>query len=189
MRSGDLLKTTTPWLTRRRSAFKDTFLTELMSVDIRSKEFPNTLAKVLASQEGMDAAVSLQGDDALALVDVLDQVGRPSTYNCSSPIDRPAQVFHAPGIELDLRRKSISILRRVCGTQNILPRSCILSDDISKDAGIPFALGELGLVWRGHRSGNQVCIKVFHHFTPEDLFKIKQVRSKCSTRGAHLMIL
>ena len=34
------------------------------------------LTKVLASQEGMNGAMSLQGDDALALVDILDQVSR-----------------------------------------------------------------------------------------------------------------
>jgi hypothetical protein len=37
----------------------------------------HTLTKILASQEGMNAAMSLQGDDALALVDTLDQVSKP----------------------------------------------------------------------------------------------------------------
>lgn len=47
-----------------------------MSINIRSREFSNTLAKMLASQEGVNIAMSLQGDDALTLVDVLDQVSR-----------------------------------------------------------------------------------------------------------------
>ena len=42
-------------------------------------EFPNTLTKMLASQEGVNTAMSLQGDDALTLVDILDQVSRSST--------------------------------------------------------------------------------------------------------------
>ena len=57
-------------------AIRSTFLTQLTSVNIRSKEFSNTLTKILASQEGMNAAMSLQGDDALTLVGILDQVSR-----------------------------------------------------------------------------------------------------------------
>ena len=46
-----------------------------MSVNISFNEFSNTLTKMLASQEDIDAAMSLQGDDALTLVDILDRVG------------------------------------------------------------------------------------------------------------------
>jgi len=66
-----------------RLAFKNTFLTQLTSVNIRSREFQNSLTKVLASQEGMNAVMSLQGDDALALVDILDQVSRPRITGAS----------------------------------------------------------------------------------------------------------
>jgi len=33
---------------------------------------------MLGTQEGMNAAMSLQGDDALTLVDILDQVSGPT---------------------------------------------------------------------------------------------------------------
>jgi len=59
------------------SAFKNTFLTQLLSINIRSREFPNALTSMLESQEGMNTAMSLQGDDALTLVDILDQVSVP----------------------------------------------------------------------------------------------------------------
>jgi hypothetical protein len=55
-------------------AFKNTFLTQLMTINIRSREFPNVLTKMLASQENVNTAMSLQGDEALTLVDILDQV-------------------------------------------------------------------------------------------------------------------
>jgi hypothetical protein len=48
-----------------------------MSIDIRSREFPNTLVKALESPEGMSIAMSLQGGDASTLVDILDQVSKP----------------------------------------------------------------------------------------------------------------
>lgn len=51
-----------------------------MSIDITSREFPNTLAKMLSSQEGMNTAMSLQGEGALALVEILDQVSRPMAF-------------------------------------------------------------------------------------------------------------
>ena len=48
-----------------------------MSINIRSGEFQNALTKMLASQEGVNTAMSLQGDDAVTLVDILDQVSSP----------------------------------------------------------------------------------------------------------------
>ena len=52
----------------------------LRTVDIRSKEFTETLAKMVSSQEDVDTAMSLQGDDAMTLIDILDHVsGRGMT--------------------------------------------------------------------------------------------------------------
>ena len=79
---------------------------------------------------------------------------------------------------LDLRRKSVRILRKVCGSQGVLPRSCILSENISKEDGIAFASGGFTDVWKGRHNGNRVCIKAFHAYTSEYLSIIKKVRSK-----------
>ena len=67
----------------RVSVFKNTFPTQLVSVNIRHRELPNTPTTMLTSQEGTNTAVSLQGDDALTLVDILDQVGRPVVIGAS----------------------------------------------------------------------------------------------------------
>ena len=80
---------------------------------------------------------------------------------------------------LDLRRRSVRILRRVCGLQTILPRSCILSENISKEGDIAFASGGFADVWKGRHNGNSVCIKAFRAYTAENLSKIKQVGSQC----------
>ncbi|KAF9648264.1 kinase-like protein [Thelephora ganbajun] len=77
-------------------------------------------------------------------------------------------------MDLDLRRKSVRILRRVCGSQTILPHSCVLSDNISKEGDIAFASGGFADVWRGRHNGNRVSIKAFRTYTAENLFKIKQ---------------
>ena len=81
-------------------------------------------------------------------------------------------------MEIDLRRKSIRILRKVCGAQTILPRSCTLSENISKDGDIAFASGGFADVWRGRHSGGRVCIKAFRAYTADNLSKIKQVCSE-----------
>ena len=71
------------------------FLTQLRSINIRSKGFPNALTKMLASQEGVNMAVSLQGDDALTLVDILDQVSRLTRIGATSLI--PCTGFRGSG--------------------------------------------------------------------------------------------
>ena len=79
---------------------------------------------------------------------------------------------------LDLRRKSVRILRKVCGSQAILPRSCILSENISREGNIAFFSGGFADVWKGRHNGNRVGIKAFRAYTAENLSKIKQVRNK-----------
>jgi hypothetical protein len=128
---------------------------------------------MLASQEGMNTAMSLQGDDALTLVEILDQVSRPMAFGTPNLISR--QAFEAPNMDLDIRRKSVRILRRVCGSQTILPRSCTLSDNISKEGEIAFASGGFADVWKGRHNAGRVCIKAFRAYTAENLSKIKQV--------------
>jgi hypothetical protein len=81
-------------------------------------------------------------------------------------------------MEIDLRRKSIRILRKVCGAQTILPRSCILSENISKEGDIAFAFRRVRRCLEGRHNGNRVCIKAFRAYTAENLSKIKQVRNK-----------
>ncbi|KAF9781352.1 kinase-like domain-containing protein [Thelephora terrestris] len=77
-------------------------------------------------------------------------------------------------MSLDLRRRSTRILRRVCGGHTILPRSCILSDNISKAGDIAFASGRFADVWKGHHDGNPVCIKAFRTYTADNLIEIKK---------------
>ncbi|KAF9781357.1 kinase-like domain-containing protein [Thelephora terrestris] len=98
---------------------------------------------MLASQEGVNATLSLQGEDASTLLDILDQA------------------FEAPNMPLDLRRRSVRTLRRVCGLQTTLPRSCILSENVSKEGDFAFASGGLADTWKGNHDGNPVCIKAF----------------------------
>ena len=81
-------------------------------------------------------------------------------------------------MELSLRIKSGRVLRRLCGAQTILPRSCIISENISKEGEIAFASEGFAQVWKGHHNGNSVCIKVFCGDTTGDLSKIKRVRTK-----------
>ena len=149
-----------------------------MSINTRSGEFQNTLTKMLASQEGVNTAMSLQGDDAVTLVDILDQVSRPMIIGPPRLITM--QVFEAPNMGLDLRRKSVRILRRVCGSQTVLPPSCIVSKGISKEGDIASASGAFTDIWKGCHNGDRVCIKAFRAYTVENLSKIKRVCSQSS---------
>ena len=119
--------------------------------------------------------MSLQGEDALTLVNILDQVS--GQMGILPPyLIALTQAFEAPNMPLGLREKSVRLLRRVCGLRTILPRSCILSDSISKEGHVAFASGGFADVWKGRHRGNAVCIKAFRAYTAENLSKIKQVR-------------
>lgn len=79
---------------------------------------------------------------------------------------------------LDLRRKSVHILQRVCGSHIVLPRSSMLSDNISKEGDIAFTSGGFMDVWKGHYNGKNVRITAYRVYTVEDLPKIQHVRNR-----------
>ena len=133
---------------------------------------------MLASQEGVNTAMSLQGQDALTLIDILDQVSTLTRIRASHLII-PAKAFEMPNMALDLRRRVVDILRRVCCSQIILPRSCILSD-ISKEGDIAFASGGFVDVWKGRHNGNSVRAKALCVDISENLCEAKQVCSWCN---------
>ena len=133
---------------------------------------------MFSSQEDLDTAMSLQGDDAVTLVNVLDQVGGPRSMPSEDSDRVPAQALEIPNMELDLRKKSAHVLQGICGSQTILPHPCIFSDNISKEGDVLPGPGGFAQAWKGHHHGNRVCIKVFRSDKTEDLPKIKQVRSK-----------
>jgi hypothetical protein len=145
-----------------------------MSFNTRSREFPNALTKMPASQEGVNATLSLQGEDASTLLDILDQVSRPAGVWLRHLI-MPTQASEAPNMSLDLRRRSVLALRRVCGLQTILPCSCILSNNVSKEGDFAFASGGLADTWKGNHDGNPVCVKAFRTYTADALIEIKKV--------------
>ena len=132
---------------------------------------------MLERQEGVDTVMSLQGEDALALVNVLDRVSGSRIIGVPRLII-PEQAIEVPNISPDLRKRSIRILRRICGSQSILPRSCVLLDDISKEGDVAFASNWSADVWKGHRDGNLVCIKTFCAHGGEFVSMLKEVCSQ-----------
>ena len=123
----------------------------------------------------MNAVMSSQGDDALALVEILDQVCI-ARDGWGAPFDLRAQAFETPKMAPDLRRRSVHILQRVCRSQTILPRSCILLEGITREGDTAAASGGFADVWKGCYKGNLVCIKAFRTGTAPGWSKIKLVR-------------
>ena len=77
-------------------------------------------------------------------------------------------------MELDLRTKSVRILQKVRSAQAILPRSYVLSDNVSKCGDILSASGGFADVWKSFRNGNCVCVKAFRVYTTRNLSVIEQ---------------
>ena len=145
----------------------------VQSLDTRSEGGAGTVNRVLASQQSANAAEWFHNP---TLVDVLDQVGKSVTVG-ELLFDRPAQACR----HFSLRRRAlITILQRICCLQVTLPRSCVLSGNISKEGDIAFATGWFGDVWKGHNNQNSVCIKALRVYEPRNLSEIKQVCDKRS---------
>ena len=60
---------------------------QLWNIDLRPSVLVGALGEMLGTQEGVTIAMALTGDDALILVNVLDQVGKTRTRG--TPFDYP----------------------------------------------------------------------------------------------------
>lgn len=92
----------------------------------------------------MQQVIQLKGDDAEALVELLDKV---------------LNILHESD---NLQRRCLDLLRKLCGKQQIVPKSFILSPDtIQRSSTHPAASGGFADIWAGSFEGRPVALKVF----------------------------
>ena len=99
--------------------------------------------------------------------------------SCEFPDHIPHSLYSTPSQTLaDISdpassafRKSLHELGRICGTQEILPKSCTLSGSLL-DTGLLFASGYAS---EGKLDGSKVCVKRVWTYTNEDPQEVKKV--------------
>ncbi|EIN13116.1 kinase-like protein [Punctularia strigosozonata HHB-11173 SS5] len=104
----------------------------------------NKAREILSSKESMREAMLLEGQEALDMVDLLDQT---------------ADVFS--GI---YRQRAMWLLSRLCKRCGLLPSSCCISEVLQRITRDPLFTGGFADVYRGQLGSRDVALKVLRVF-------------------------
>lgn len=81
-----------------------------------------------------------------------------------------------------LKNRCFKVLRNVSHTQEVLPKSCYLTDT-TLSGPIPYASDEFADIWRAQLDERQVSIKAFQLQNVVGLEEAKRVRDDISNGG------
>ncbi|KAF9647908.1 hypothetical protein BDM02DRAFT_2472123 [Thelephora ganbajun] len=123
----------------------------LSTLDWKSDDFTHSAKLLLSDQRHRKSEVSrFTEEEALKFVELIE-----STI---------LQHVNIPG---DLKNTAFDVLRRLCGTFGILPKSFLIDEDFKTQAEIPFATRENTDLWKREWNGGKVAVKALR-FAPDD---------------------
>ena len=93
------------------------------------------------------------------------------------------QVLRQETIPNDLKGIAFSVLRRLCGTSQKLPNSCLVGKELKINGEIPFAKRIYSDLWRGDWNGKDVAVKLLRFSEDDDRAKITKVSSTLEIRS------
>jgi hypothetical protein len=84
------------------------------------------------------------------------------------------KALNLPDLPPRLRRKCLSALYRICGSQALLPRSLQIPICYNQ-LDVPLYRGGFADVWKGEHGGRHVAVKVLRVYATSDIEKIRSV--------------
>lgn len=146
-------------------------LQQLHDLDKTSAEFPTQLSRFLRGNEYQDVVPNLQGEDLVWLVEYLNSVSLQIIFPHSAlnvPRSPPTQALADISDPASVPfQESLHELRKICSVNEVLPKSCTLSDSL------------LGCVYEGVFDGSKVRIRRVRMDPKGSSQKVKEVRPRC----------
>ena len=93
------------------------------------------------------------------------------------------QALDLPDFQLQLRRRCLRVLCRICGRQGLLPKSLQIPLSYNR-LGTPLYRGGYADVWKGEHQGCHVAVKVLRVYSTSNLDKITTVGFQSRRRRA-----
>ena len=131
------------------------------------------------TREGIRSLLQAKGDEALLIVNILDEVFVYRSRLEPEINSLSGQILNESNLPTSQRQKCLAILRKLCGSRCLLPDSHNISDGLVVDTSSPVASGGYADVYKGVYKGLFVAVKVLRRcqIDEDDLNKIKKVRN------------
>ena len=137
---------------------------------LTSEERISLITDIFSDRDETEMVKHLRGDDAQSFVDVVYQVIPPLIFKQN--LVYVEQVLDS--LEPHLRKKSLSVLCKICGRQALLPQSFQIPLCYDR-ADHALYSGGYSDVWMGEHRGCKVAVKVLRLYTTSNLGKITTV--------------
>ena len=151
-----------------------TFVT-LKGLDTSAASFLPALRRFL---EDRHALRELSGLAAAEVADFLDEVRKPIGVTASSHGRRTLpQLIIKLDASPEFRRRTIRVLRHLCGSWGVLPASYTLQGEVEVTDRTPWTCAGFSEVWRGTWGCERVAVKVIKVTGTSDPRKLKKART------------
>ncbi|EMD36223.1 hypothetical protein CERSUDRAFT_84290 [Gelatoporia subvermispora B] len=109
------------------------------------------LEAIVQSRDGIDVLLQFSEAAAMPRIELLDEVAMIAD-------------------DWELRARCLDILRSLCGTSGLLPKSFQLAaGSLTRQAGRPEGSGGFAIIWKGDYGGRAVALKVFRGYETGDV--------------------
>ena len=146
---------------------------QLYHLDRTSSTFHDQVSEILYGEEYNQWIPTVQDDDLVMVVDILDKV-RFHVSHLRSPL-KPPQTLDSLDPASPAFRKCLRELRHTCGARTVLPPSHTLSSETLTVGRRPIASGGSGDVYEGFLGDSKVCVKrirIYSKDGPEEVTKV-----------------
>ncbi|KAF9781243.1 kinase-like domain-containing protein [Thelephora terrestris] len=123
----------------------------LLTLDRKSNDFTHSARRLLVEQRTREYEASqFTEEEASNLIELIEQT-----------------ILKHPDIAGELKSVAFTVLRRLCGTFGMLPRSCIINEDFRAKEEAPFASRGYVDLWKLDWDGRKVAVRTLR-FGPGD---------------------
>lgn len=172
------LSKTSPILVPKDQLIPDDPWRMLLGVDRASNKFPHLAMEILADERQKRIDVSQFTDgEAAQLIELIEAGVRDPRYLFDEGFNVALQILRHEDIPSRQKSAAFGILRRLCGTFQQLPESCLVRDELKIDDGLPLATHTYADLRKGNWRGKNVVVKLLRFAAEDDRAKITKVSS------------
>lgn len=157
----------------------------IYTTEVTSNECLSKVQSLLKCRVNMNVARNLQGNDAQAFIDFLDQVSKLHVPRFDFSPRRQTQVLEGSQSCLDgkLRQRSLRLISRICKARGILPASYILQQECIRVGRVHYH-GGFADVSKGEYLGCSVAVKCLkmNEGDSDRIFKVCWAKFLCQYR-------
>ena len=150
----------------------------LLTLDRKSDAFTELARRLLGEEKTRKLEASqFTEEEVPKLIEMIEQtVCLPLPVLCSWSEVNSLQILKHSDIAEELKSTAFTVLQRLCGTFERLPKTCVIKADFKIGGGAPVPTRAYTDLWKRDWNGRNVAVKALRFGPDDDRRKIMKVR-------------